>query len=269
MSTDGATTRSTLRYVREPRVSELLDALQARRGLVCFVGAGGKKTTFYRLAALHPGRVGITATVHIPFFPKSVDAHPLIAEEGALLPALLDEAGRHDKVIFARPSDKHGRFAGLPTALVSEAHLQAGFDVTLVKADGARSRWIKAPNESEPRIPPDADTVICVISARAIGQPLTDRIAHRVERIEALSGARNGEPIGPEHVARLLASEEGALRGVGDARVIPVLNMVDDEERIRLARQAAEHALGATDRFDRVVLTSMRRDSPLVGVVSR
>jgi len=23
--------------------------------------------------------VGITATVHIPFFPKSIDAHPLIA----------------------------------------------------------------------------------------------------------------------------------------------------------------------------------------------
>ena len=223
-------------------MSELLDALEARRGLVCFVGAGGKKTTFYRLAADHPGRVGITATVHIPFFPKSIDAHPLIAEEGTLLPALLEESGRHDKLIFACPSDKHGRYAGIATSLVSAAHARAGFDVTLVKADGARSRWIKAPNESEPRIPPDADTVICVVSARAIGQPLSDRIAHRVERIETLCGARAGEPIAAEHVARLLASEEGGLRGVGAARVIPVINMVDDEQRRRLARQAAEHA---------------------------
>ena len=228
-------------------MSALLDALQARRGLVCFVGAGGKKTTFYRLAAEHPGRVGITATVHIPFFPKSVRAHPIIAEEGALLPALLEVSGRHDKVIFARPSDKHGRFAGLPASLVSEAHTRAGFDVTLVKADGARSRWIKAPNESEPRIPPDADTVICVVSAQAIGQPLSDRIAHRVECIEAISGAQAGEPIGAQHVARLLASEEGALRGVGNARVIPVINMVDDEERRGLATEAAERALAATE----------------------
>ena len=265
----GASTRSTPRCVPEHRVSELLDALEARRGLVCFVGAGGKKTTFYRLAALHPGRVGITATVHIPFFPKSIDAHPLIAEEGTLLSSLLEESGRHDKLIFARPSDKHGRFAGLPTSLVSEAHAQAGFDVTLVKADGARNRWIKAPNESEPRIPPDADTVVCVVSARAIGKPLSDRIAHRVERIEALCGARAGEPIGAEHVARLLASEQGGLRGVGEARVIPVINMVDDAEHGRLARQAAEHALAATDRFDRVVLTSMRRDPPVVEVVRR
>ena len=250
-------------------MSELLDALEARRGLVCFVGAGGKKTTFYRLAAEHPGRVGITATVHIPFFPKSIDARPLIAEEAALLPALIEESGRHDKVIFACPSDKHGRYAGIATSLVSAAHAQAGFDVTLVKADGARSRWIKAPKESEPRIPPDADTVICVISAQAIGQPLSDRIAHRVERIEAICGARAGEPIGSEHIARLLASEEGGLRGVGEARVIPVINMVDDEERRGLARQAAEHALEATDRFDRVVLTSMRSDPPVVEVIWR
>ena len=250
-------------------MNELLDALEARRGLVCFVGAGGKKTTFYRLAAEHPGRVGITATVHIPFFPKSVRAHPIIADEEALLPALLEASSRHDKLIFARPSDKHGRFAGLPASLVSEAHAQAAFDVILVKADGARSRWIKAPNESEPRIPPDADTVICVVSAQAIGQPLSDRIAHRVERIEAICGVRAGEPIRPSHVARLLASEEGALRGVGEACVIPVINMVDDEERRRLATEAAERALAATDRFDRVVLTSMRRDSPVVEVVRR
>lgn len=247
----------------------LLDALEARRGLVCFVGAGGKKTTFYRLAAEHPGRVGITATVHIPFFPKSLDAYPLIAEEEALLPALLAESGRHRKMVFACPSKKHGRFSGIATALVSALHAKAGFDVTLVKADGARSRWIKAPNEDEPRIPPDADTVICVVSAQAIGQPLSERIAHRVERIEALSGARAGEPIDAMHVARLLASEQGGLRGVGAARVIPVINMVDDEERRRLAVRAAEHVLDASERFDRVVLTAMRRDPPLVDVLWR
>ncbi len=247
----------------------LLDALEARRGLVCFVGAGGKKTTFYRLAAEHPGRVGITATVHIPFFPKSLDAHPLIAEEGTLLPAVLEASRRHDKVIFACPSSKHGRYAGIDTTLVAAAHERAGFDVTLVKADGARSRWIKAPGDSEPRIPPDADTVICVVSAQAVGQPLSERIAHRVERIEALCGVRAGEPIRPDHVARLLASEQAGLRGVGAARVIPVINMVDDDERHALARQAAELALAATRRFERVVLTSMRRDPPVVEVVGR
>ena len=252
-----------------PGDSALLDALEARRGLVCFVGAGGKKTTFYRLAAAHPGRVGITATVHIPFFPKSLAAHALIAPEEALLPAMRAARERCDKVAFACPSDKHGRYAGVSPSLASAVHAQAGFDVTLVKADGARNRWIKAPNASEPRIPGDADTVVCVAAALAMEQPLSERIAHRPERIEQICGMRSGEAIRPVHVARLFASEEGGLRGTGGARVIPVINMVDDEERETLARRAAELILDASERFDRVVLTSMRADPPVVDVVWR
>ena len=67
---------------------DLVDALEARSGLVCFVGAGGKKTILYRLGAAHPGRVGITATVHISFFPKALDARHVVANHDELLPAV-------------------------------------------------------------------------------------------------------------------------------------------------------------------------------------
>ena len=44
--------------------ARLLDLLAARTGLVCAVGAGGKKSTLYRLAEAHrlagTGRVGLT-----------------------------------------------------------------------------------------------------------------------------------------------------------------------------------------------------------------
>ena len=40
----------------------LLDLLGARSGIVCAVGAGGKKTVLQHLAAAHPGRVAMTAT---------------------------------------------------------------------------------------------------------------------------------------------------------------------------------------------------------------
>ena len=43
----------------------LLTALNATRGVVCMVGAGGKKTTMYALAALHPGRVALSSTSHM------------------------------------------------------------------------------------------------------------------------------------------------------------------------------------------------------------
>ncbi len=247
----------------------LLDALEARSGLVCFVGAGGKKTTLYRLATIHPGRVGITATVHIPIFPKTLEAAHVIAPGDELVPAILAALSHDEKIAFAYPSDKRGRFAGLDPLLITRVQAEAGFDVVLVKADGARSRWIKAPNEVEPQIPNNATTVIPVVSARAIGEKLSERIAHRLERIESICGVRSGQPITPLHVARLLADKQGGVRGSGKARVIPLINMVDDEERKALAVEVAEHALRLSNRFDRVVLTSMRRDDPLVDVIGQ
>jgi probable selenium-dependent hydroxylase accessory protein YqeC len=247
----------------------LLDVLSARSGLVCFVGAGGKKTTLYRLAGAHPGRVGVTATVHIPFFPRALAAGQVIATPDELVAGVLAALAGNRKVAFACPSEKHGRFSGVPARAVAGLHAEGRFDVTFIKADGARSRWVKAPGDDEPRLPDAADTVVPVVSALALGEPLSERIAHRVERIESVCGIRAGERIAPAHVARLLADEQGGLRGCAGARVVPLINMVDDEGRRALAVEVAERALDLTGRFDRVVLASMRRADPLVQVVGR
>ena len=248
---------------------ELLDALGARSGLVCLVGAGGKKTTLYRLAAAHPGRVGVTSSVHIPPFPAELDAREVIARQDRLLSAVVAAAGNHRKVAFAQPSEKPRRLAGVEPALIAQIHAAAGFDITLVKADGARSRWIKAPDPTEPQLPQDIATVIPVVSARALGQPLSERISHRLERIETITGARRGEILAPLHIARLLVHRQGALRGVGTAQVAPLVNMVDDARCKALAVETAERALALCERFDRVVLASMKSSEPLVAVVDR
>jgi len=53
----------------------------------------------------------------------------------------------------------------------------------------------------------------------------------------------------------------------GTARVVPVINMVDDAEKEALARAAAEAALESTDRFDRVLLLRLNRPEPVVAVI--
>ncbi len=55
---------------------EILDLFQARRGVICAVGAGGKKSTLYNLVARHPGRVALTATVFTAHFPDAVPLMP-------------------------------------------------------------------------------------------------------------------------------------------------------------------------------------------------
>ena len=250
--------------------ADLLDLLHAREGIVCAVGAGGKKTTLKRLFDAHPGRVALTATVRTTRFTPEPDVTTLVApvEE---LPALVAKgAAATRRVAYARATDKPGRHAGVPPALIEQLHGGCRFAATYVKADGARMRWIKAPAEDEPVLPDSCGTVLTVVSARALGEPLTDRIAHRPERVADVTGAQPGEPIQPGHLARLITSPDGLLRGTEGRVVVPVINMVDDDERVRLGTATAEAALERTDRFDYVVLARMQSAAdPVVAVIRR
>lgn len=248
---------------------ELLDLFQARRGVICAVGAGGKKSTLYNLMARHPGRVALTATVFTAHFPEHLGLTSVIAEESQL-PARLARLTETDRIGFAAPSGKPGRYSGIAPELVSRLHADTGRQATFVKADGARMRWIKAPKEGEPVLPPDCTTLICVLSARALGRPLSDEIAHRLEQIGAVTGLQAGEVVEPQHLASLVVSDAGLLKDSADRMVVPVINMVDDARKEDLAREAARIALTETSRFDRVILASMRTtDQPVVAVVER
>lgn len=246
----------------------LWDLLAARRGIVCAVGAGGKKSVLRAIAAEHPGRVALTGTV--PFLPppETLPADRFSAEVD-LLGEQLAAPGAHRIVVYGRPAEKKGRWGGLPPELIADWHQRFGFDATLVKADGARMRWIKAPAEEEPVLPPRCDTLIPVMSARALGEPLSERIAHRLALVERISGCRSGEIFGPEHAARLLASKQGLLKGAGNSVVRPVINMVDDEQRLELAMRTANLALEMTDRFPQVLLMRLKTATEIVAVVGR
>jgi probable selenium-dependent hydroxylase accessory protein YqeC len=128
-------------------------------------------------------------------------------------------------------------------------------------------RRIKCPAEHEPSLPPQTTTALLVLSALALGKPLNDKVAHRPERIAALTGRQLDEPIQPEDLAALFSRPDGLLKGTEDCRVIPILNMVDTPELERAGREVARLALAACPRFDRFVLTRNRREGYLVAVL--
>jgi probable selenium-dependent hydroxylase accessory protein YqeC len=251
----------------------LLDVLSADAGVICAVGAGGKKSTLYRLAEAHralgSARVAFTATVMVALPPGSLFGEPLVGQGEALAQQLSYALAQRRLVAFAAPSSKPGRLGGLTPEQVARLHARHDFTATLVKADGARMRLIKAPAEDEPALPPGTATVLPLVSARAIGRPLSPAAAHRPERVSRVTGAALGEALTPIHIARLLVSEAGALHKAADATVVPIINMVDDPSARVAAREAARCALAMTRRFDRVALTAMTAAQPLVEVVSR
>jgi probable selenium-dependent hydroxylase accessory protein YqeC len=177
---------------------------------------------------------------------------------------------RHARVVaFAQSCDMPGRHAGVASDELLSLYKEGEFDLCLVKADGARGRVIKAPAEHEPPLSQHSSLVIGVVSARAIGMPLTENLAHRPERVAAVTGAQVGESLQPLHIAKLLVSDNGLLKNTDAMPFVALINMVDDAEREQLAHEAAAEALKMTTRFDRVVLASMKRDEPLVAIVHR
>ena len=248
--------------------SELLDIFNAHSGIVCCVGAGGKKTTMFQLANAHKGRIGITATAHIEYFPKTLNATNYIGTEEEIIDAIRNDT-TSTTIAFAKPSERFGRRAGVNPELI-QTFLETGqFDLMVIKADGARGRLIKAPAEHEPVICDVADTVIPIVSAKVFGMKLDSKLAHRVEYISKVTGLNENEEIKPIHVARLLSSSNGSLKNTGNKEVIPLINMVDYSEQETLAREAAIAALSMTDRFDKVVLAAMKEKHPIVDIITQ
>lgn len=249
--------------------ADLLDALCARQGIVCAVGAGGKKSTLYRILAAHPGHVACTTTVFTQTYPPDLPAYQLVAEAAEIVERALEAAAKHQKIAFACPSTKPDRNAGLTSTQVADCHLRGDFDLTLVKADGARMRPIKAPKDDEPNLVTGTTTVLGLVSARVMGLPLSESIAHRPDRVASVVGAQAGEVLQSLHIARLIASPEGLFHKAGAARRVPVINAADTPNARKNAIEAAHIALDLSDRYDHVVVAAMRQADPVVEVVAR
>lgn len=242
-------------------------------GAVAVVGAGGKKSTLYALAA-ELERAVLTATVRIPPFEDHV-ARLVVADDPV---AAVDErqSGHADQrggghadqrggghaddawplgLVPGRDADRE-RYLGYEPSAVDR--LADATDVpVLVKADGARTRWFKAPDDDEPQIPASASVVVPVASVKAVGEPLAEEHVHRPERVAALTDRDIGEPLRAADLATVLTHEAGGLKGVpDDARVVVLLNMVDDATLEATAREVADGVL-AESRIDRVVLGRM------------
>ena len=231
--------------------TSLPTALAAESGIVCAVGAGGKKTTLYALAdALD--RAVVTATVRIPIFDDAV-ADVVVTDNPAAAVRATD-----DWPIGVVPErEREDRYRGYAPSTIATIDAVPSVQTTLVKADGARMRQLKAPNEHEPQLPVGVDTVLVLASVHVVGEALTDECVHRPKQVATITGREYGDELTPVDVATVLASEQGGQKAIpADATAIAVLNMVDNDTDRAVAERIAD-AIGDS-AFDRVVLARMQ-----------
>ncbi len=188
--------------------------------LVAFVGAGGKSTLLLGLGSelVTAGRrVILTTTTKLGL--DQVTGTVCRSSDPAEVEACFASPGP----VFVVSTEDGRKVTGPSPGEVDRLFAESTADHVLVEADGARGRSIKAPAAHEPVIPTTATLVVVVASLNAIGLPLAEA-AHRPELVSALSGLNLTAPVGPEHVAALLAHPQGGLKGMpAQARVVVAL----------------------------------------------
>jgi len=209
------------------------------RELVSIVGAGGKTTILGILGrelASSGARVILTTTTKMATYQVT---EPVCWSDD---PVDIERSLDPGIPLFVLCGSIHGKVTGIPGEAIGRLFTSTSADHIIVEADGAGSMLIKAPAEHEPVIPAASTTVIVVVGANALGQRL-GAVAHRVDRVAALTGLTEDDVLTPERAATILLHPDGGLKAIPEAaRVVMVITN---------ASASSEHAtIGLTEILD-------------------
>jgi molybdenum cofactor cytidylyltransferase len=249
-------------------VRYLPQALAIQPGeLAALVGGGGKTSLMLALGralAAAGLRAVLTTTTRIAAY--ELELAPAACEAG-------DEAGlaaalaAYGCCLLAQPSGVH-KASGVAVEVPRQLLARPDVDVVVVEADGAAQRPVKAPAAHEPALPAGTTLLVVVAGIDALAAPIAE-VAHRPERVAALTGLSPGERLTPAALATLASHEQGGLKHLPpEARAALFLNKVEDERQAALAAEVAALAL-AQNGFERVVAGALQREQQALQVYRR
>lgn len=212
---------------------QLHDALRlSPQDTVAIIGAGGKTTALWRLAAerREDGALITTSTHIMAPSPDSCDLFCSPAGLDDLRPACVP-----GQVVCAAYPGDDGKCTGLAPDLFAAVR-RAGLAV-LYEADGAGKLPAKLHRPGEPVIHPDTDAVLLIAGLRALGQPVS-AACHRY----TLSPRMAAGPDRPFDTTDLLDTIRDGIRASGAPRgqLRILINQADTPSRLETARPVAQ-----------------------------
>lgn len=192
-------------------------------------GAGGKTTLMKYLAESLPGKVVCTTTTKLSFEESKLFQDHLRVESSHHDFNFLDQWPGKNLLITQEPSVKDSgiKLEGLSLSQITslkKACLNSKMNL-IIEADGAKRKYLKAPEKWEPVVPQDINLFVYVVNLGAIGKALSDENVFRSEIFAHLSSSQPGDEITIEMVTRYLKHPLGGQKGIPkDARKLLVLN---------------------------------------------
>jgi probable selenium-dependent hydroxylase accessory protein YqeC len=195
--------------------------LNEKGHIISLVGAGGKTTLMFLMAKYcsdNGMKVLVSTTTHImkptdgSFVDNDIDKARILWNNGKYVTVGLDAP--------------NGKISMLPQTKLDEFIKEA--DITFLEADGSKHMPIKVPAENEPVIIDKSDIVIAVCGMTCLGKPLKD-VCFRLNQAEVFLGKSPTENIEKSDIVKILTSENGSRKDVGDRDYYMVLNQCDNE----------------------------------------
>lgn len=251
---------------------ELIDAFPVQKGdIIALVGAGGKTTTMFALAAeaiKRDWKVILTTTTRI-LRPREQAGQVLVVEASPeqLLVKVKEKLAAFPLVVVGARLNHENKLLGIERETVDLLSRQAGCDLIVLEADGAARKPFKAPREGEPVIPGITTLVVPVVGIDCLGKPLDEKHTHRPEHIARLTGMSAGAPVTSEMISVVLLHQQGYRRDIpAGSRWVPLVNKVESDAGREHARKIA--LLLGHGGAKRVVLGAARDNDPVKEVLS-
>ena len=241
-------------------------------GMICFIGAGGKTTLMFTLAAelATAGQLVLTTTTTKIRTPTEKQSpHVILATGVPEIEKRVREAVNQWTHISAASKEmptQQGKLIGYPPEIVDELHRKKLAKWLLVEADGAAGKPLKAPAEHEPVIPKNAHTVVAVIGLDSVGQRLDEKSVFRPELFSRISGTGMGASITAHAIANALEDKQGLLKNCPPRAIrMLFLNKADTPKRLEAGQKIVRLIKETrTLNLTRILIGNARSATPVI-----
>lgn len=209
-----------------------------QRGIISFVGAGGKTTLIFRIAeelANRNCRVLVTTTTKMFMPGKELSARIIITESHSELLNTTRTAFLKFNLIFAatHKNERTNKVNGFSPEAINTLWRSGCFDWILIEADGAARKPLKAPAHHEPAVPTNTKYLVGLIGLSALGKPVNQHHIHRLDFFLDLANLGHNSVIDMEAIASLMKHPNGLFKNCPPgAKKIAFMNQADTMQHI-------------------------------------
>jgi len=244
-------------------------------GVVSLVGAGGKTSLMFRLAAELSGAgetvLSTTTTKIMMPTPEQSPSVILATSPEAVLARARELLAKNRHVSAACPHllEIPGKIAGFAPQDIDRLWASGLFRWVLVEADGAAQRPFKVPADHEPVLPLSTCLVIGVVGLQVLGKPLDNNWVFRHERCARITGLLPGDPITEASIAAAALHENGIFKDTpSHVRKILFLNGAGCPEGQVAGMAVARFLIAACQEssIERVVVGKPQETPSVIGI---